>query len=172
MPLGLPHDGETDAKTLMHAPAIAFFAERAQAVDPAFRLTEDNRAAVAELCARLDGLPLALELAAARTRVLSPAALLARLDQQSDLLRGAPDAPVRQQSLRATVEWSHDLLPADEQRLFRRLGVFAGGCTLEAASAVCHDDAHADVLAGLASLADKSLLRQEPNADGDTRFRL
>ena len=105
----------------MHAPAIAFFVERAQAVDPAFQLTEDNRAAVGELCVRLDGLPLAMELAAARTRVLSPAALLARLDQQPDLLRGAPDAPVRQQSLRATVEWSHDLLPDDEQRLFRRL---------------------------------------------------
>ena len=171
-PLGLPQGGEKDAHTLMHVPAVAFFVERARAADPAFRLTEDNRADVAELCVRLDGLPLALELAAARTRVLSPAALIERLDQQPDLLRGAADAPVRQQSLRATVEWSHDLLPGHEQRLFRRLGVFAGGCTLEAASAVCHDDAHADVLGGLASLADKSLLRQQRTADGDLRFRL
>ena len=172
MPLGLPHGGEPDARTLLQAPAIAFFVVRAQAADPAFRLTEDNRAAVAELCARLDGLPLALELAAARTRVLSPAALAERLDQQPNLLRGAPDAPLRQQSLRATVEWSHDLLTDDEQRLFRQLGVFSGGCTVEAANAVCYVDAHTDVLAGLASLTDKGLLRQERNADGDLRFRL
>jgi predicted ATPase/ATP/maltotriose-dependent transcriptional regulator MalT len=171
-PLKLPHGDEQDAGALMHAPAIAFFVQRAQAADPAFRLTEDNRAAVAELCTRLDGLPLALELAAARTRVLSPEALLARLDKQPDLLRGAPDAPVRQRSLRATVEWSYDLLADDEQRLFRSLGVFAGGCSIEAASAVCHGDAQAEVLGGLASLADKSLLRHQRDADGDTRFRL
>jgi predicted ATPase len=109
---------------------------------------------VAELCARLDNLPLAVELAAARTSVLSPAQILERLSQRLDLLKGGRDADPRQQTLRATIEWSYDLLTTQEQQLFARLSVFAGGCTLEAAEEVCEAD-----LDTLQSLVEKSLLR-------------
>ena len=131
-----------------------------------FVLTRDNGRAVAELCARLDGLPLALELAAAHVRALPPAALLPRLGRQFDLLRGPADAPTRQQSLPATVDWSYDLLTVEEQQLFRRLAVFAGGCTLDAVAIVCQIESQVDVQAGLAALVDKSLVRQEADADG------
>lgn len=170
--LGLPGADHADITRLAQTPAVAFFVQRARAADPMFRLTANNAAAVAELCAHLDGLPLALELAAAHVRGLPPAALLPRLARQFDLLRGTADAPSRQQSLAATVEWSYDLLTIEEQRLFRRLAVFAGGCTLDAVAMVCQDDAQPDVLAGLAALVDKSLVRQEVDADGGTRFRL
>ena len=125
--------------------AVELFCERA-------RLEPDET--IAELCRRLDELPLAVELAAARTRVLTPAQILDRLGQRLDLLKGGRDADPRQQTLRATIEWSHDLLTGDEKQLFARLAVFAGGCTLDAAEDVC--DADLDVLQ---SLVDKSLLR-------------
>ena len=136
------------------------FVARARAARPDFAPTP----AVAELCARLDNLPLALELAAARARVLSPEQLLERLSQRLDLLRAGRGADPRQQTLRATIEWSHELLDADEQRLFARLAVFRGGCTLEAAEAVCDAD-----LDTLESLVDKSLVRVR---DGDRFWML
>src|SRR6266508_2652752 len=114
--------------------AVALFVERAQSADPGFRLTDEDAGAVAEVCERLDGLPLALELAAARTKLLSPAAMLARLGRRLELLsRGPRDLPPRHQALRNTIAWSYDLLDASEQSLFSRLSVFAGGCTLESA---------------------------------------
>ena len=130
---------------------VALFSARARAVDPSFTPTE----AVAELCLRLDSLPLALELAAARTALFSPAQLLERLSERLDLLKGERDADPRQRTLRATIEWSYDLLSEPEQKLFARLSVFAGGCTYEAAQEVC--DADPDTLQ---SLLDKSLLRK------------
>ena len=122
-------------------------------------------AAVRELCVRLDQLPLALELAAARTKLLSPEALLERLGDRLDLLKGARDVDERHATLRATIAWSHDLLDADEQRLFRRMSVFRGGCTLETAEQVCDAD-----LDTLASLLDKSLLRRRTGRLGEERF--
>jgi len=129
----------------VEAEAVSLFCERAQ-TDP----SEE----IAELCTRLDSLPLAVELAAARTKALSPAQILERLSQRLDLLKGGRDADPRQQTLRATIEWSYDLLTEKEQQLFARLAVFAGGCTLEAAEEVCHAD-----LDTLQSLVEKSLLR-------------
>jgi predicted ATPase len=142
------------------ADGTALFAARARAVDPAFAPTP----AVGELCGRLDELPLAIELAAARSSVLSPAQILERLAGRLDLLKGDRDADPRQQTLRATIEWSHDLLTAEEQRLFARLSVFRGGCTLEAAEEVC--EAGLDTLQ---SLLDKSLLRKR-DAAGEPRY--
>jgi predicted ATPase/class 3 adenylate cyclase len=145
-------DGEQvyPVPVLARPDARALFVARARAVRPEFQ----PDAALNELCARLDDLPLALELAAARTIILSTEQLLARLGQRLDLLRGGRDADLRQQTLRATIEWSYDLLDQDEQKLFARLSVFRGGCTLEAAEAVC--DANLD---RLQSLVDKSLVR-------------
>ncbi len=115
---------------------MALFLQRAQAARPEFKLTPTNARAVAEICVRLDGLPLAIELAAARMKLLSPQALLARLDRPLNMLTGgARDVPARQQTLRNTIEWSYQLLDAREQRLFRWLSVFVSGCTLEATSA-------------------------------------
>jgi predicted ATPase/class 3 adenylate cyclase len=154
--------------------AVRLFVERAQAAQPTFALSDGNAAAVAEICARLEGLPLAIELAAARVRLLSPAALLARLERRLPLLTGGPqDLPARQQTLRGAVGWSYDLLGPGEQRLFARLAVFSGGFTLDAAETVCAPgrDEPAAVLEGLASLIDKSLLRQEEPA-GEPRFRM
>lgn len=130
-PLEIPPSSDPAAsESLMTYPAIALFVERARSSRGSFELTPDNAAAVATICRRLDGLPLALELAAARLRLLSPQALLARLDHALDVLRSGPrDAPERQQTLRATIDWSHSLLTASEQRLFRRMAVFVGGCT-------------------------------------------
>lgn len=137
--------------------AVALFVERAQGADPRFKLTDENRAAVEEICARLDGLPLAVELAAARTKLLPPEAMLALLDERLDLLsRGARDLPERHQALRDTVAWSYDLLGTDEKELFARLAVFGGGFTLESAVAVC--DASLD---GVGSLIDDSLLERD-----------
>ena len=121
-----------------HSPAVELFRQRAQAVMPAFELTATNAATVARICRRLDGLPLAIELAAARVKLFPPQALLDRLDRRLQLLTGgARDLPERQQTLRDTIAWSYDLLDADEQALFRRLAVFAGGCSLEAVEDVC-----------------------------------
>jgi len=142
--------------------AVALFLQRAQAMQRDFRLTEENARAIAAICARLDGLPLAIELAAAQSKLLSLPVLLARLEKPLDVLtRGGPDRPVRQQTLRNTITWSHDLLSPEEQRLFRRLAVFAGGCTLEAAEAVCTapGEMASPVMEAAASLVDKSLLQ-------------
>ncbi|MCC7105375.1 MAG: tetratricopeptide repeat protein [Chloroflexi bacterium] len=157
--------------------AVALFIQRAAAVRPDFTVTRENAPAIAEICARLDGLPLAIELAAARVKLLSPQAMLARLEASGQaslqlLNSGARDLPARQQTLRGAVAWSYDLLDADERLLFRRLSVFAGGFDLEAAEAVQGDEALPSVLDGLASLVDKSLLRQEDQPDGEPRFAM
>jgi predicted ATPase/transcriptional regulator with XRE-family HTH domain len=150
-----------DPTTLAHNPAVALFIQRAQAVKPGFALTTANSAAIAKICVRLDGLPLAIELAAARIKLLSPQSLLARLEQEFLLsMRGARDAPPRHQTLRNTIAWSYDLLNDEEKPLFRRLAVFSGGCTLPAIEAIytaLGEDASL-VLEGIGSLIDKSLL--------------
>jgi predicted ATPase/Tfp pilus assembly protein PilF len=151
--------------------AVALFVARARAVRPGFALTAANAAAVATLCARLDGLPLALELAAARVRLLSAQDLQARLERRLELLTGGPhDLPARQQTLRATLDWSHDLLDPVEQRLLARLAVFAGGCTLAAAEAVgaADGDPGWSVLDGLTGLVANSLLYRD-DQDQDRR---
>ena len=158
---------------LARLPAIALFMERARAVKHDFALTNENALAVAAVCARLDGLPLAIELAAARIKLLSPSAMLARLESCLNLLTGgARDLPTRQQTLRGTVDWSYGLLNREEQTLFRRISVFLGGCTLEAVEAVCDTagDLGTDVLDGMASMVDKSLAQQVEDAAGETRF--
>jgi predicted ATPase len=153
--------------------AVALFVQRAAAVKPGFAATEENAAAIADICARLDGLPLAIELAAARVKLLSPALMRARLEKRLHLLTGgARDLPERQQTLRGAIDWSHDLLNDPEQKLFRRLSVFVGGCTLEAAEAVCNakGDPGLDVLEGMASMMDKSLVQQPEPEAGEPRF--
>jgi predicted ATPase/DNA-binding CsgD family transcriptional regulator len=155
-------------KFLAQVEAVRLFVTRSQAVQPEFELTGENALAVATICHRLDGLPLAIELAAARGSLLPPAAMLARLERRLPWLTGgARDAPARHRTLRAAVDWSYDLLEPEEQRLFRGLGVFVGSCTLEAAAAVCSiaqdaTGAEETFLQGLASLVHKSLLRQGP----------
>ena len=159
--------------TLMQCASIALFVQRAAAGRPDFALTPNNAGAVVEICRRLDGLPLAIELAAARVKILPPRELLARLERPLELLTGgARDLPERQQTLRQAIDWSYDLLTPPEQKLFRRLSVFAGGCTLEAAEAVCNagEDLGVDVLNGVASLVDNSLLAQRVSEDGEPRF--
>ncbi|MGC1785951.1 MAG: protein kinase [Terriglobales bacterium] len=160
-------------EVLSRLPAVALFVERAQAVKREFVLTKENAPAVAAICARLDGLPLGIELAAARIKLLSPAAMLARLESRLNLLiGGARDLPTRQQTLRSTVDWSYGLLNAAEQTLFRRLSVFTGGCTLEGVEAVCDtkSDLGLDILDGMASMVDKSLAQQVEQVDAETRF--
>jgi predicted ATPase len=179
--LALP--GAVDATTpaaLAGIPSVALFTQRARDAKPGFNLTAENAAAVAEICARLDGLPLALELAAARLRVLSPEALRDRLvgargrAPLTVLTGGARDLPQRQRTLRDTIAWSYDLLSPAEQTLFRRLAVFEGGCTLEAAEAVCDPDGDlgVDVLEGLAALVEQSLLREQDGPEGEPRFTM
>jgi predicted ATPase len=174
-PLPLPDPGRLTPEELLRSPAVALFVERAATAAPGFALDASNAAAVAAVCARLDGLPLAIELAAARVRLLAPAAIEARLHRSLDLLTGGPrDLPMRQQSLRAAIDWSYELLSPAEQRLFRRLSVFIRGCTLEAAEAVGDYDAALglDILEGVTSLADKNLLRhREAGAEGP-RFEM
>src|SRR5579859_454455 len=139
-PLPLPAGDESGPAALAGNPAVQLFMARAQDARPDFTLTDENAGTLAAICARLDGLPLAIELAAARVRSLAPETLLGRLSQRLSLLTGgARDAPARQQTLRDTIAWSYALLEPAEQRLFRRLGVFAGGCSLELAEAVCAD---------------------------------
>lgn len=163
-PLHVAGEHEFPVPPLAEDDAAELFVTRAQAANPRFVLGDDNAAAVAELCSKLDGLPLAIELAAARSKLLSPAALLARLGNRLELLTGGRrDAPRHQQTLRMTLDWSYDLLDEDTQRLFAQLGVFAGGCRLESAEAVCRIDS--PVLDGLAALVDESLLAQRDGVE-------
>ncbi len=158
---------------LLQYGAIRLFVARAQAAHSAFVMTGENATAIAAICQQLDGLPLAIELAAGRSKLFTPQALLSRLRNRLKLLvGGAQDLPLRQQTLRGTIAWSYDLLGQDEKALFRRLAVFVGGCTLEAAEAVCtaQGDLLIDVLEAVAALVDKSLLRQETQADGQPRL--
>ena len=158
---------------LSQFPAIALFVQRARAAKPDFELDPQNASAVIEICARLDGLPLAIELAAARVKVLSPAAMRTRLASRLQLLTGgARDLPQRQQTLRSAIDWSYDLLSPAEQKLFRRLSVFVGGCTLEGVEAVCDTkaDLDLDLLDGMASMLDKSLLQQIEYPNAESRF--
>ncbi len=162
-----------DVKALSHYEAVSLFIERAQATKPDFSVTNANAPAVAAICAHLDGLPLAIELAAARVKHFSPQTLLARLEQGLSVLTGgARDLPARQQTLRGAIAWSYDLLSPEEQKLFRHLAVFVDGWNLEAAEVLCmaRGRLSADMLEGMASLVDKSLLRQEEQAEGETRF--
>jgi predicted ATPase len=155
--------------------SIALFIQRARALKPDFRLSEGNAAAVAEICVRLDGLPLAIELAAARIKLLNPQAMRARLDQRLPLLTGGPrNLPERQQTLRNTIAWSYDLLNDDERSMFRSLSIFAGGWTFEAAEAIvlAIDRTPPDVFDGLSSLVDKSLILQHEDERGDIRFSM
>jgi predicted ATPase/DNA-binding XRE family transcriptional regulator len=159
--------------------AVSLFLQRARAVNPDFHLTAENAMAVAEICVRLDGLPLALELAAARSRVFTPPALLQRLNAALPILTGgARDLPARQQTLRHTIDWSYDLLTVEEQQLFSQLAVFTHGFTLDAVEFVCGAEAIAGaavssvtpILDLLAALVNKSLVQQTDNADGEMRF--
>jgi predicted ATPase/class 3 adenylate cyclase len=173
-PLAVPDPARHEPlERLTQYEAVRLFIERALAAKPDFAVNHENAPAVAEICARLDGLPLAIELAAARVRMLPPQALLRRLEHRLSLLTsGARDAPQQQRTLRDAIAWSYDLLAADEQTLFRRLGIFAGGCTLEMAEAVVDPDGSLDVFTGLASLIEESLLRQVARAEDEPRFRM
>ncbi|HEY1298094.1 MAG TPA: tetratricopeptide repeat protein [Chloroflexota bacterium] len=167
-------EASTEVQALLEVPSVELFVQRARQVQPAFRLTSDNATVVAELCRSLDGLPLALELAAARTRALPPEAMLARLESRLDVLKGGRrDDPARHQTLRAALAWSHELLGPEEQTVFRRLAAFAGGCELDGAEAVCDPQGTlgTPVLDILESLLDKSLLRQEETS-GEPRFSM
>jgi predicted ATPase len=176
-PLGLPSSDlkQQTIEQLTQYEAVRLFIERVLAVKPDFEVTNENAPAVAEICFRLDGLPLAIELAAARVRLFSPQALLERVGSRLNLLRGgARDLPVRQQTLRDTIDWSYELLDTDEKRLFGLLSIFSS-CTFEEAEAVAAGINHADgmqmdILDGLASLVDKSLIRQVNQGSGEPRL--
>src|SRR6185436_2562333 len=147
---------------LIENESVRLFVGRAQSVQPSFALTNDSASAVTEICRRLDGLPLALELAAARIKLLPPQAILSRLDDRLKLLTGGVrDLPSRHQALRNTLEWSYSLLQDHEKTLYARLSVFVGGFTFEAAEVVCNAENKLDILEGLTSLVNNSLLRQE-----------
>ena len=175
-PLSVPNPKRLpDLVALSQYEAVALFIQRAQAVKPDFVVTTANAPAVAGICARLDGSPLAIELAAARAKFFAPPVLLARLEQGLAVLSGgARDLPARQQTLRGAIAWSYDLLSPEEQQLFRRLAVFVDGCMWEAAEEVCRaaGELAGDVLDGLLSLVDKSLLQQEVLVEGEPRFRM
>jgi predicted ATPase len=184
-PLELPDPAQvTDLTLLSEIPAVSLFVERARESNPAFALTSGNAATIVELCQRLDGLPLALELAAARLSLLTPSALLQRLEHRLPILsRGARDLPQRQQTLRNTIAWSYALLEVAEQQLFRRLAVFVGGFTLEAVQAVCLPKAtgtssseqaeeEGEVLEQLAQLLDKSLVQTQQGTSGEPRLMM
>jgi predicted ATPase len=173
-PLQLPEETE-DLPALARSDAVALFSTRAHAATGQFALTKENASAVVGICRRLDGLPLAIELAAARASAFPPQALLEKLQRRLPLLTsGARDAEERQQTLRRTIDWSYDLLSLEEQRLFARLAVFVDGCRIEAAEAVCGADADlgVDLLDGLTLLVEKNLLRQRADPDGRPRFTM
>jgi len=175
-PLALPDARQLESPdALLSNAAVALFAQRAAAVKPDFTVSRENARAVAEICSRVDGLPLAIELAAARVKMLPPHAMLARLESRLQLLTaGARDLPVRQQTLRKTIDWSYDLLNESEQKLLRRMGAFSGGCTLEGAEAVCNTrmDLGADIFDVMASLVDKSLIVQTDDGAAEPRFTM
>jgi len=184
-PLALPDPADfADVHIVAQTPAVALFVARAQAARPSFTLGSENVAQVAEICIRLDGLPLAIELITARLATLSPADLLQRLDHRLDMLTDGPrDLPAHQQTLRAAIAWSYQLLDPDAQALFRRLSVFVGGWTLEAAVAVCADAgasgsdestiaAHTSIVDGLTALYDQSLLRQTAETKTEPRWTM
>ncbi len=173
--LPMPDPENLTLESAARSEAVQLFVERAMAAQPAFRLTEENAAPVADIVRRLDGLPLAIELAAARVRLLPVATLQARLDQRLALLVGGPrDRPGRQQTLRGAIDWSYDLLDTADRRLFERFAVFAGGAWLSAAEECCGPatEVGRDVLDGVGSLADKSLLRPVPIAADEPRFAM
>ena len=174
-PLAVPDSAQPpSAEALQEYPSVSLFVERAQAVRPDFALTPENSAAVAAICSRLDGLPLALELAAARVRLLPPEAMARRLEQRLPLLTGgARDLPARQQALRDTIAWSYDLLEPEEQRAFRALAVFVGGFTLDAAEALLAADGQpVDALDLVSQLVARSLIREADLEHAEPRFRM
>jgi predicted ATPase/DNA-binding SARP family transcriptional activator len=172
-PLGLPDlQRASDPAAVAESPAVALFLQRARSVNTDFQLTPDNAQSVAQICHRLDGLPLAIELAAPRIKLLSPQSMLARLRHRLSLLTGGGrDLPARHQTVRAAVAWSYALLEPGPQAVFRRLAVFVGGCSLAAAEAVCAESERTEgVLDALSALIDNSLLRQEELPEGEIRF--
>jgi len=171
-PLQVPETDDNDEE-LRRSDAVELFVDRARAAGNELDLDHGRLETVAEICRRLDGIPLAIELAASRAKVVGPEELLRRLNHRLSFLTGGPrDLPVRQQTLRATIAWSHDLLNDSERRLFARLAVFAAGFSLEAAETVCADDSAPAVLDGIASLLDKSLVRTEDTLHGQPRFTM
>lgn len=165
-------ENDTSQQSSTAAPAVCLFTAQAQAIKPDFVLTEQTAETVSAICRRLDGLPLAIELAAARIKVLPPNALLARLEHRLPLLTGGGrDLPARQQTMRDTIAWSVDLLPPEHQIVFRRLAVFPAGCTLESAEAIAGHEPVGDLFAAISELVDSSLLVQE-EVLGEPRFRM
>src|SRR5690349_2082740 len=174
LPLDIPNLTDASAiEQLAENASVKLFVERAQAAQSSFALNEANAQVVAQICQRLDGLPLAIELAAARVKILPPQAILNRLTDRLKLLTGgAQDLPARQQTLRNTLDWSYSLLNAQEKTLYARLAVFVGGFMLEDAEAVCNQDNDINFLEGITSLFNNSLLRQEESTSGEARFRM
>ena len=173
-PLGVPDPAHLPPLgQLSQYEAVALFIERARAVKPEFTATNENAPALAELCVRLDGLPLAIELAAARIRILTPQAMLERIEHRLGLLSGgARDLPERQQTLRGAIAWSHDMLDESDRSLFACISVFVGGAGLDAIEKVCGSVVTGDLLDTLASLVEKSLVRQSDGVDGQPRFTM
>ena len=174
-PLGVPGAGEQGVEDLSRIDAVALFVERARLIRPDFRLTDDNAGAVAGICRRLDGLPLAIELAAARIKIFSPPMMLARLEASLPLLGGGSvDLPARQRTLRGAIDWSYQLLSEPEQALFRRLSIFSGGWTVDAAEQVAILDPATDleIYEGLSALVDQSLVRPPADGPGEPRFEM
>ena len=173
-PLGLPESKRKQtAAVLAQYEAMSLFVQHAQAANPSFILDEENASTVADICSRLDGLPLALELAAARSRLLKPAAMLEKLKNKlATLIGGARDLPHRQRTIRGAIDWSYELLDEPEKVLFARLGVFVGGWTLDSAESVCGAEGSGNVLNGIESLLDKSLIRQMEGRSGESRFTM
>ena len=170
-PLSLPSSNGLSVQQITESEAVALFVQRVQMMLPRFEIDHDSAPAVAQICTRLDGLPLAIELAAARSKLLSPQAMLSRLDSRlTALAGGSRDAPQRQQTLRGTLEWSYDLLDEGEKMLFARLAVFRGGCSLEAIESLCGEALPSDLLDVLASLVDKSLVQRKETPGGEPRF--
>jgi predicted ATPase/DNA-binding winged helix-turn-helix (wHTH) protein len=174
LPLPLPDSQQMHSlEALLSNPAVALFSQRAVAVKPDFNITTENGPTVAAICSRVDGLPLGIELAAARVKMLPPGALLTRLESRLQVLTSGPrDVAERQQTLRKTIDWSYGLLNGSEQKLLRRLGVFPGGCTLEAAEAVCdtRNDLGTEIFNVMSSLVDQSLVQQTEQGDDEPRF--
>lgn len=170
-PLELPDPEHLEPQALTNCESVALFIQKARAVRADFALTTENALDVAKICVRLEGLPLAIELAAARIKLLTPRTLLARLASRLDTLRGgAHDLPTRQQTLHNTIEWSYNLLNEGERMLFARLAVFRGGCSLEAIETICQENLPIHVFDGLESLVNKSLIQQRELPDGEPRF--